>query len=382
MTSLRRQASEAKGWTFKSLGQIDTSGRPINSSHRAEDGGLLRGFAKGDYDDIGLEAKAQFVSSAAAGAGLEFRYSEANSERSFYEFAITTNGEYYLSRTGPGISTDLVGLTPSSLIKPAPSRNMLGVLGDRQQYSLYINRTLVQTVTDTMIPAKGKAGLTAYLDSAQASVAFSRFTVYTPDQAKKAWSAAAAPAAGATTEGRARTRRLSPRRRLLSAAPPGYIRYVHSGADFSVNIPDFWQSLAEDAKGRQIVLGSMGSKTNLQIGMLAAGQDPGRGHQQVDTGDERTGSDSRIHDRRGTLCGAPDGRGCQRADQQADLPGRVSTPDRTFTLAVDGPAARVLARRHPWGRCASFRVACALRRGRVSELLQQDAVGLRRRRPQ
>ena len=369
-----KQASEAKGWTFKSLGQIDytwSSNQLITSSKK--DGGLLRGFAKGDYDDIGLEAEAQFVSSAAAGAGLEFRYSEANSERSFYEFAITTNGEYYLSRTGPGISTDLVGLTPSSLIKPAPSRNMLGVLVIGSSISLYINRTLVQTVTDTMIPAKGKAGLTAYLDSAQASVAFSRFTVYTPDQAKKAWSAAAAPAAGATTEGRAPDAAAIAQEEAALAAPPGYIRYVHSGADFSVNIPDFWQSLAEDAKGRQIVLGSMGSKTNLQIGMSAAGQDL----------DEVINKWVQEMNGQVVIPASTTAVGHYAARQMVvDVSeptsrriylAAVSTPDRTFTLAVDGPAAESLLDDIFGVVVSSFRAPARCGEVVCPELLQQDA---------
>ena len=236
------------------------------------DPALLRGFVPGDYDDVGLETDAEFVGNATATVGLTLRYSEADNKRSYYLFAITTNGDYYLTRMVNGISQDLVEPTRSPLIKPAPNRNTLGIIAVGSNLSLYINRTFVRTVSDTMLRAKGKAALAFYGDAPPAAAAFSRFAVYTPDQAKTAWSTSAAPNAPPTSGGPTPNARAVDGEKTDLMVHPGYKRFTTNYADFSVNIPESWQSLAEEAKGRQIVLGSMGSKTNLEIDISAAGE--------------------------------------------------------------------------------------------------------------
>ncbi len=189
-----KQASEAQGWTFRADGQVEPawSANQLVTTVKANSG-LLWGFASGDYADLGLEAEMQFTSGASSATSLVFRYSEAAGKRSYYSFGINTAGEYFLDRMVSGAAQRLVNSTRSTLIKSGQGRNTLGVIATGSSLTLYINRTLVKTVTDTAVGAQGKVGFIVYSDKAPAVVAYSRFTIYTPDQARQAWSPTATP---------------------------------------------------------------------------------------------------------------------------------------------------------------------------------------------
>ncbi len=164
------------------------------------------------------------------------------------------------------------------------------------------------------------------------------------------------------------------REKTALAVHPTYKRYVHSAADFSVNIPDFWQSLAEDAKGRQIVLGSMSSQTNLQVGMSAAGQNL----------DEVVNNWVQSMKGRVVVPATRTAVGHYAARQMvvdvSDPYSRriylaaVSAPNFTFTLAVDGPAGDSDADIFFAVVLSSFRVPARCGDTVCPELLQRDAI--------
>ncbi len=373
-----KQASEAKGWTFRADGQVEPawSANQLAASVKANSG-LLWGFASGDYADLGLEAEMQFTSGASSATSLIFRYSEAAGKRSYYSFGINTAGEYFLDRMVNGISQRLVNSTRSTLIKSGQGRNTLGVIATGSSLALYINRTLVKTVTDTMLPAKGKAGFIVYSDKAPAVVTYSRFTIYAPDQARQAWSpvaaATATPTTAPVTAGSTPSTAAVDGEKMALAVHPGYKRFTTSYADFSINIPDSWQSLAEEAKGRQIVLGSQGSKTNLEIGISAAGQDLDQVlynwiqtmKSQVAVPASKTAV-GHYAARQVVVDVAETGRRYYLA--------AVGAPNNTFVLALGGPANDPEVSIHFAAAIASFRVPARCGAAVCPELLQRDAV--------
>lgn len=175
---------------------------------------------------------------------------------------------------------------------------------------------------------------------------------------------AGGPAAGATA---------TDREKMALAVHPGYKRFVTTYADFSVNIPDTWQSLAEEAKGRQIVLGSQGSKTNLELRISAAGQNLDK----VVNSWVQTMKGQVVVPATKTAVGHYEAR---QAVVDVSEPSRriylaaVSTPNNTFLLALGGTAGDPDASIFFEAALASFRVPARCGATVCPELLQRDAI--------
>jgi len=149
-------------------------------------------WPNGLYTDFGAEVVAQSGASSRGDYGMVFRVSGTSAARNYYLFGVNTDGEYFVwaKVNGQWQDTDPVPATASSLIKPAG--NTLGVIAKGNQISLYINRTLAKTFTNSLITAEGKVGV--YVGSGAASsmyaASFTRYTVMTPDRAPVEWAKA------------------------------------------------------------------------------------------------------------------------------------------------------------------------------------------------
>ena len=144
----------------------------------------------GEYDNLGIETETQVVSSGYAEYGLLFRSSKTGSAFNYYMFGITTDGKYYLDKkvADKWIDPSPVDYTPSQFINQGKSKNTLGVIVQANQISLFINRVLVNKVTDDSLTGKGEVGVMVEMsDKDIATVAFSRLTVYAPDKAQAEW---------------------------------------------------------------------------------------------------------------------------------------------------------------------------------------------------
>jgi serine/threonine protein kinase len=192
------QASKDKGWTFDSGDNVDYTWSPNKFTISVKKKQWYGWKSPGDkYDDFGAEIEAQAVTNDYAEYGLVFRISGSDNA-SFYVFAVTTDGKYFLQKRvdGAWASTDPVSSTASDAIKAGTGRNTLGVLARGSEILLFINDTLVNTVTDDSI-ASGKLGAYAATGSsnAQSQVSFYHLTVLDADQAATDWGA---PAAGSS----------------------------------------------------------------------------------------------------------------------------------------------------------------------------------------
>ena len=194
-----QQTSEDKGWIFDSGENVDRTWAPSKftiSIKKKQWLGL--NWPDGNYDDFGAETVAQPTTNEYAEYGIVFRVSGDTATRSYYTFAVTTDGKYYLQKkvNGTWADTDPVKATVSSYVKKGMTRNTLAVLAQGSQISLYINGSPVKTITDDS-NAEGQVGIfvgTGDNDSAQ--VVFSRLTVLTAEKAKADWGAT--PATGTT----------------------------------------------------------------------------------------------------------------------------------------------------------------------------------------
>jgi len=181
------------------------------------------------------------------------------------------------------------------------------------------------------------------------------------------------PTAVPTTGGTAADATAIEREKMALAVRPGYKRFVTTYADFSVNIPDAWQSLAEEAKGRQIVLGSQGSKTNLQIGLSAAGQNL----DEVVSSWVQTMKGQVVVPATKTAVGHYEARqvivDVSEPYSRRIYLAAVSTSNNTFLLALDGPAGDPDAPIIFEAVVSSFRVPARCGATVCPELLQRDA---------
>jgi serine/threonine protein kinase len=185
-----QQASEDKGWSFEPGDYVDyvwSAGKMTVSVKKKNWLGL--NWPDGDYDDFGVEIEAQPETSAYTEYGIVFRVSGSSDARSYYIFGVTTNGKYYLQKKldGKWADPDPVSATSSQTIMPGQVKNVLRVLARGQEIQLYINGSLVNTVTDDSI-SSGSVGIFAGTgDNDSAAAAFSRVTVLDAEQAAASW---------------------------------------------------------------------------------------------------------------------------------------------------------------------------------------------------
>jgi serine/threonine protein kinase len=188
-----QQTSQDNGWTFDTGDGVDyvwSSGKLTLSIKKKQWlGWKTPGVSS---DDFGAEVEAQATTSDYAEYGIIFRIGGESDKRSYYVFAVTTDGKYYLQKfvNGQWSSFDPVKTTASPAVKAGTAKNTLRVLARGAQFMLYVNGTLVNTVTDADITT-GKIGVIAATGSnnAQAQVAFTRMTVFTAEKAASDWGA-------------------------------------------------------------------------------------------------------------------------------------------------------------------------------------------------
>jgi len=194
-----QQASEDNGWIFDTGENVDTTWAPnkfIITLKKKQWLGLS--WPDGTFDNFGAEAEAQPTTDEYAEYGIVFRVSGDQDTRSYYTFAVTTDGKYYVQKKidGQWADIDPVKATASSYIKKGKARNTLAVLTLDSQISLYINGSPVKTITDDSI-TEGQVGVfVGTSDNASAEVAFSRLIVLTAEKAKADWGTK--PATGTT----------------------------------------------------------------------------------------------------------------------------------------------------------------------------------------
>ncbi len=182
------QASKDKGWGFGTVGDVDAiwSLNKFTLTVKNKNTVGRRIPTLPSRSDFGVEVEAQPEDNPGTRYGIVFRYGETSNTRSYYLFAVTLDGKYYVHKlvSGKWADIDPVSITPSSFIKPGASKNRLGVLAEGTKISFYINGNLVNTITDDSI-ASGWAGFAAITgDNPLARVAFSRLTIYTVEKAK------------------------------------------------------------------------------------------------------------------------------------------------------------------------------------------------------
>ena len=185
-----QQTSEDKGWVFDSGENVDRTWAPSKFTISVKKKQWLGlNWPDGTYDNFGAETEAQPTTNDYAEYGIVFRVSGDTDTRSYYIFAVTTDGKYYVQKkiNGTWADTDPVKATTSSYIKKGTARNTLAVLAQGSQLSLYINGSLVKTITDDS-NTDGQVGIFAATgDNDSAEVTFSHLTILTAEKAKADW---------------------------------------------------------------------------------------------------------------------------------------------------------------------------------------------------
>ncbi len=186
-----QKASEDKGWSFEAGDNVDYtwSANKLTISVKKTQW-LGWDTPDGTYDNFGVEIEAQPTSSGYAEYGIIFRITGSGDTRSYYVFGVNTSGKYFLQKRveGKWADPDPISATASQAIKPN-GKNTLRVLAQGATISLYVNGSLVKTVSDDSITGGGKVGVYAGTDknTASAQVAFSRMTILTAEKAQAEW---------------------------------------------------------------------------------------------------------------------------------------------------------------------------------------------------
>jgi len=189
-----RQAAEDRGWSITTGTNVDYTWSPGKLSVAVKQSNWI-GFTwpDGEYADFAVETEAQPANANPCEYGLVFRVSGTSDSRSYYLFGVTSAGKYHLQMKVDGVWADVdpVPDTASSAIKAGQNKNTLGAIVQGSRISLYINRTLVKTLTEDSIADSGAVGIYAgTMDNPSATVGFTRFTVLTVAKAKADWGGA------------------------------------------------------------------------------------------------------------------------------------------------------------------------------------------------
>ena len=151
----------------------------------------------GEFQDVALETEVQRDNNNSAAYGLMFRSNYDQSKKaSHYRFIVTSDGKYALTKLVAAAESTLIDLTASSAIKTGQSKNILGVIMRGSTIALYVNRSLLKTVTDDSIRAKGTVSVfVASETNLPATFTVSRFTILTPEKALAEWGSGPASSA-------------------------------------------------------------------------------------------------------------------------------------------------------------------------------------------
>lgn len=109
-------------------------------------------------------------------AGLLFRTSADGNQ--FYDFEITSQGQFYFRYRDNGKYTSLIPNTTSSAIQGTGSKNTLLVIAKGSSFQFFINGTFVGQATDSTF-ASGQVGVTAgTLSASSADASFANLNIY------------------------------------------------------------------------------------------------------------------------------------------------------------------------------------------------------------
>lgn len=126
------------------------------------------------YGDAAIQVDVTLISSA--DAGLLFRASADGNQ--FYDFEITSQGQFYLRYRNNNKYTSLISNTSSSAIQGAGHKNTLLVIAKGSSFQLFINGTFVGQTQDSTF-ASGQLGVAAgTLASNTGDASFANLRVY------------------------------------------------------------------------------------------------------------------------------------------------------------------------------------------------------------
>ncbi len=126
------------------------------------------------YSDAAIQVDVTLISSA--DAGLLFRASADGNQ--FYDFEITSQGQFYLRYRNNNKYTSLIPNTSSSAIQSAGHKNTLLVIARGASFQLFINGTFVGQTQDSTF-ASGQLGVAAgTLANNSGDASFANLRVY------------------------------------------------------------------------------------------------------------------------------------------------------------------------------------------------------------
>lgn len=127
------------------------------------------------YGSAAIQVDVVLVS--CADAGLIFRASDDESQ--FYDFEITSQGQFYLRYRDNGKYISLIPTTPSRAIQGSGNKNTLLVIANGSKFQLFVNGTFVDEVQNGAFNI-GQVGLASgTLSSSTGSASFHNLRIYT-----------------------------------------------------------------------------------------------------------------------------------------------------------------------------------------------------------
>jgi hypothetical protein len=133
-------------------------------------------YDKGVYQDLAMEMDGRKVSGSDTNDyGLIFRLVDRGN---FYRFVVSSQGQYTLDQYLKSNWNTIKKWTTHSAIKKGTEINHLKVIAQGSTFQLYVNDTLVDTITDNSIPQAGKVALSGgSYDAPNVHVAFDNVQV-------------------------------------------------------------------------------------------------------------------------------------------------------------------------------------------------------------
>jgi hypothetical protein len=194
-------ASQANGWKFGTGNGYSAAWSPgaqtitVSNTRYSVDS-----WVSGTYDNFGLETDAGPVTNQYAEYGMLFRATTgANGVSSGYLFGVSSDGRYWLGKliNGQWVNPSPIPVTASPAIRQGAAQNVLRVLADGPQITLFINGMVVNSLVDNSLASGQVAAYTAAQANPPATVAFHEWRVLTSGAATVEWLVPAVPTAPA-----------------------------------------------------------------------------------------------------------------------------------------------------------------------------------------
>ncbi len=171
------QRAEDLGWKNSSDANATYAWAPYEATITVSEASAVDwSLIAGTYSDFGALVALQPVGPGYSEYGLVFRWSSNadGSNAQGYDLAVTTDGTYrlYKSLNGKWVEPALIPPTSSPYIRQGNAYNVLGVLAQGPQLSIYIDGTLVNTVTDSSVSSGSIGFVAGTQDKPPAAVSF------------------------------------------------------------------------------------------------------------------------------------------------------------------------------------------------------------------